>query len=44
MPHIRLIPTPTPDGRRLVIRAVAETPVERLRRFLARWGVPLRSA
>jgi hypothetical protein len=41
MPHIRLITTPTPDGRRLVIRAVTERPMDRLRRFLQRWGLPL---
>jgi hypothetical protein len=35
MTRIVLIPTVTPDGRRLVLRAHAPTPRERLRRLLA---------
>jgi hypothetical protein len=36
MKRVVLIPTPTPDGRRLVLRAVFESPWQRLRRFLSR--------
>jgi hypothetical protein len=36
VPRIILIPAPTADGRSVVLRAVAETPRERLRRLLDR--------
>jgi hypothetical protein len=36
MRRVVLIPTPTPDGRRVVLRARFETPWERLRRFFSR--------
>jgi hypothetical protein len=34
MSRIILLPTPTPDGRRIVLRAQVLTPRERLRRLL----------
>jgi hypothetical protein len=34
--RIVLIPSPTPDGRRIVLRAAYQSPWERLRRFLSR--------
>jgi hypothetical protein len=36
VPRIILIPAPTADGRAIVLRAVAETPRDRLRRLLDR--------
>jgi hypothetical protein len=36
MERVVLIPTPTADGRRLVLRAVLDTPLARLRRFFGR--------
>jgi hypothetical protein len=36
VPRIILIPAPTGDGRTIVLRAVEETPRERLRRLLER--------
>lgn len=36
MSRIVLLPTPTSDGRHLILRAVVLTPRERLRRFLRR--------
>lgn len=36
VPRIILVPTPTADGRSVVLRAVVETPRERLRRLLQR--------
>jgi hypothetical protein len=35
MTRIELLPTPTADGR-LILRAVAVSPLERLRRFVRR--------
>jgi hypothetical protein len=35
MAHIVLLPTPTPDGRRIVLRAEVLTVRERLRRLVA---------
>lgn len=35
MSRIILLPTPTPDGRRIVLRAEVLTPRERLRRLVA---------
>lgn len=35
MSRIILLPTPTPDGRRIVLRAEVVPPRERLRRLLA---------
>jgi hypothetical protein len=35
MARIILLPTPTPDGRRIVLRAEVLTPRERLRRLAA---------
>ena len=35
MSRIILLPTPTPDGRRIVLRAQMLTPRERLRRLAA---------
>jgi hypothetical protein len=34
MTWIEFLPTPTPDGRHIILRAVAVPPRERLRRFL----------
>jgi hypothetical protein len=36
MRRIVLIPSPTPDGKRVVLRAAYESPWERLRRFFSR--------
>ncbi len=36
MKRVVLIPTPTADGRRVVLRAKVETPWERLRRLFSR--------
>jgi hypothetical protein len=36
MKRIILIPSPTPDGTRVVLRAVYESPWARLRRFFSR--------
>ncbi len=36
MKRLVLIPTPTPDGKRIVLRAVYESPWARLRRFFSR--------
>jgi hypothetical protein len=36
MTRLVLIPTPTADGRHLILRAVALTPADWLRRLLAR--------
>jgi hypothetical protein len=36
MKRVVLIPSPTPDGKRVVLRAVYESPWERLRRFFSR--------
>jgi hypothetical protein len=33
MPRIVLLPTPTPDGRRIIYRAEVRTPRDRLRRL-----------
>ena len=41
MTRVVLVPTPTADGRRIVLRAVAETPGDRLRRLAARLGLRL---
>jgi hypothetical protein len=35
MARIVLLPTPTPDGRRIILRAEIRTPRDRLRRFAA---------
>ena len=42
MTKIVLIPAPTADGRRVVLRAVPLTPRERLRRLAARLGLRAR--
>jgi len=36
MKRVVLIPSPTPDGKRVMLRAVYESPWERLRRFFLR--------
>jgi hypothetical protein len=36
MTRIEFLPTPTPDGRHVILRAVKVTPTERLRRFVRR--------
>jgi hypothetical protein len=36
MKRVVLIPSPTPDGKRVVLRASYESPWERLRRFFSR--------
>jgi hypothetical protein len=35
MSRIVLLPSPTPDGHRIILRAEVRTPRERLRRFIA---------
>jgi hypothetical protein len=34
VPYIVLVPSPTPDGRHIILRAETLTVVERLRRFV----------
>ena len=36
MRRVVLIPSPTPDGKRIMLRAAYESPWERLRRFFSR--------
>ena len=36
MRRVVLIPSPTPDGKRVMLRAAYESPWERLRRFFSR--------
>jgi hypothetical protein len=44
MPRIELIPSRTPDGRNVILRAVVVSPAERLRRFVRSLGVPVPAA
>ena len=44
MSRIVLLPTPTPDGRRIILRAEVRTPRDRLRRLVAALGRRLRIA
>jgi hypothetical protein len=44
MARIVLLPTPTPDGRRIVLRAEVRTPRDRLRRLAAAITRRLRTA
>jgi hypothetical protein len=41
MPRIVLIPSRTADGRHIVLRAIALTPAERLRRLARSLGLPV---
>jgi hypothetical protein len=41
MARIELIPSRTPDGRNVILRAVVVTPAERLRRFVRSLGLPV---
>ena len=40
MARIELIPSRTPDGRNVILRAVVLTPAERLRRLARSLGLP----
>jgi hypothetical protein len=44
MARIVLLPTPTPDGRRIVLRAEVRTPRDRLRRLAEALARRLRPA
>jgi hypothetical protein len=41
MARIELIPSRTPDGRNVILRAVVLTPAERLRRLVRALGLPV---
>jgi hypothetical protein len=44
MPRIVLLPTPTPDGHGIILRAEVRTPRERLRRLATAIARRLRTA